>query len=364
MSRDDERALGQLIRDRSGEIEQRWLERVTRDLADRPAVHPTQLRDGIPDYLAELARLLLQPAGPNVTEGWVRIARAHGITRVRVGFDIEQLVREFAILRKAIEESALAARVLTTASMSRLADVIEAAVMKSVSAYVERRDFEARGRQAENIGLLIHELRNPLAVAVTATELLRQRVPSEEKAVATLERVHRRLEQLVDGVLLTEKLESGKVEPRYRDVGVRELVAAGTDAARAAAAKKGLAFEIHGDDDFIVTIDPDLTRSALQNLADNAVKYTDVGRVDIDIERDQVMWTVHVRDTCPGLSPAELHTIFEPFRRGTTTKQGTGLGLAIARRALETQGGMLGADSPGDDGCHFWFRLPLRPTDA
>jgi signal transduction histidine kinase len=165
-------------------------------------------------------------------------------------------------------------------------------------------------------------------------------------------------------VLLTEKLESGKVEPRYRDVGVRELVAASTDAARAAAAKKRIAFEIHGDDDFVVTIDPDLTRSALQNLADNAVKYTDVGRVDIDIERDQVMWTVHVRDTCPGLSPAELHTIFEPFRRGTTTKQGTGLGLAIARRALETQGGTLGAESPGDDGCHFWFQLPLRPPKA
>ena len=50
--------------------------------------------------------------------------------------------------------------------------------------------------------------------------------------------------------------------------------------------------------------------------------------------------------------------IFEPFKRGHTSKAGTGLGLAIARQAIEAQGGTIHAESPGVSGCHFWFTLP------
>jgi signal transduction histidine kinase len=62
-----------------------------------------------------------------------------------------------------------------------------------------------------------------------------------------------------------------------------------------------------------------------------------------------------------GISKEELQTVFEPFRRGTTDKAGTGLGLAIARRAVEAQGGSIGAESPGPHGCHFWIALPRHP---
>jgi hypothetical protein len=107
-----------------------------------------------------------------------------------------------------------------------------------------------------------------------------------------------------------------------------------------------------------LAVDIDLTRSALQNLAENAVKYTDEGEVNISItdEGDEVV--VDVRDTCKGLSPEELGTIFEPFKRGRTEKTGTGLGLAIARRAVEAQGGRIHAESTGASGCHFSVRLP------
>src|SRR5262249_6682668 len=100
--------------------------------------------------------------------------------------------------------------------------------------------------------------------------------------------------------------------------------------------------------------------SAIQNLADNAAKYTEHGSVDVHADASGGRLEVHLRDTCPGLSRAELATIFEPFQRGETRPAGTGLGLSIARRAAEPQGGPFAAGSPGPQGCLFWSRLPSR----
>jgi signal transduction histidine kinase len=96
----------------------------------------------------------------------------------------------------------------------------------------------------------------------------------------------------------------------------------------------------------------------VQNLADNAAKFTDQGRVDIVVEDATSEIVVHVHDECDGLSCEELQTIFEPFKRGHQGKSGTGLGLAIARRAVEAHGKTIHAESHEGQGCHFWFGLP------
>jgi signal transduction histidine kinase len=113
----------------------------------------------------------------------------------------------------------------------------------------------------------------------------------------------------------------------------------------------------------IVELDPLLTRSAIQNLADNAVTYTDLGGVDLSVEDQGEAFRLHLRDSCGGISPQELRTIFEPFERGHSGKAGTGLGLAIARRAVEAQGGSIHAESTGTHGCHFWIDLPKRARE-
>jgi signal transduction histidine kinase len=358
----DSAALGRIVASKAMEIEGRWLERVAAEIAGQRDVHPTLLRDGMPDYLAELARLLsgAHDSAENGSASWIRVAREHGITRVRVGFDIEQLVREFVMLRKVIEELGQEVGALTGHAASTLADLIDAAIAKSVSAYVETRDYEARRRQAENVGFLIHELRNPLSSAMAAATVVRQGSdPAQRKPLDMLERSQHRLTELIDSVLLTEKLEAGRLEPSPVEVRVAELVDRATTAARRTAQAKGVPFNVHCDPERTVRTDIELTQSALQNLVDNAVKYTDAGRVDVAVELEpEASWSVHVRDSCPGLSQEELSTIFEPFKRGHTAKAGTGLGLAIARRAIEAQGGRIHAESPGVSGCHFWFTLP------
>jgi two-component system sensor histidine kinase ResE len=131
------------------------------------------------------------------------------------------------------------------------------------------------------------------------------------------------------------------------------------ETARIAADAKGLVLRPEYDRRLHVRADRELAASAIQNLLDNAVKYTDAGEVRLVAEPAADHITLHVLDNCPGLSEEELRIVFEPFERGRTRgKPGTGLGLAIAQRAIEAQGGTIGAESPGERGCHFWIALP------
>jgi signal transduction histidine kinase len=352
--------LGRIIEQRTEEIERRWLDRIQLDVVKQPGIALTLLRDGMPDYLLALTKVLGSGAHPlerRAESAWSRVARDHGITRVRIGFDISQLVHEFIVLRRTIQEVAREEDP-SLGPEDLLAELLEAAIAIAVQAYVDARDFESRRAQAANIGFLTHELRHPLSAAsLAAARLRRNATPAQEQALAILDRGLRRLSELIDGVLLTEKLEAGEVTIAPTRTTLGHLMEP-VESLRGQAEQKGLRFRTAYDPELPLAVDIDLTRSALQNLAENAVKYTDEGEVNISItdEGDEVV--VDVRDTCKGLSPEELGTIFEPFKRGRTKKTGTGLGLAIARRAVEAQGGRIHAESPGASGCHFSVRLP------
>jgi signal transduction histidine kinase len=355
--------LRRVIEQQTEEIERRWLDRVQQDVVKRPGVELSLLRDGMPDYLLELTKVLGNGTDPfehRAESAWARVARDHGITRVRIGFDISQLVHEFIVLRRTIQE-VVREEDPSLGPEDLLAELLEAAVAIAVQAYVDARDFESRRAQAANVGFLTHELRHPLSAAsLAAARLRRKATPEQEQALAILDRSLRRLSELIDGVLLTEKLEAGEVTSAPTRTTLGHLMEP-VETLRGPAEQKGLRFRTAYDPDLALAVDVDLTRSVLQNLAENAVKYTDDGEVEISItdEGDEVV--VDVRDTCKGLSPEELGTIFEPFKRGRTDKTGTGLGLAIARRAVEAQGGSIHAESPGPSGCHFSVRLPRYP---
>jgi len=358
--------LGKIIERNQHEIERRWFERVEKDIAVGCGIEPTQLRNGLPDYLKALVKLFSRTEAKNLDltaePSWSKVASEHGITRVRIGFNISQLIHEFIILRRVIREIVEERGGVSEGPDAILADTLDAAIAASVSAYVDARDYEARKKQAENIGFLTHELRNPLSTAMLSAYKIRCHAEREHLPLLdALDRSHKKLSDLIDSVLLTEKLESGKIESRPVAIKLGNLVEPALEAARTAAANKGLAFQVNYDSATEVYVDPLLTRSALQNIADNAAKYTDHGEVSVVVEDGRDTFTVHVRDTCAGISKEEIRTIFEPFERGTTGKSGTGLGLAIARRAVEAQGGTIQAESREPTGCHFWITLPKRP---
>jgi signal transduction histidine kinase len=358
--------LGAIIDEHRDEIVRRWLDRVKE--MDRSGEIPlTQLRDGIPDYLRGIVTLLRQGREvlePDARQVWQKVAREHGVTRVRIGFDIGQLVREFVVLRHVIRDVSLERGHAPGAHEAVLADILDAAIVEAVRAYVHARDHEARRKQAEHIGFLTHELRNPLGTAtLTASQLRRDLGPEHSRTVERLARSHQRLSELIESVLQAEKIDGGHFRTHPVRASLGRVLEAVFDPAEAEAAAKGLAFRASFDAEIDLQVDPLLTRSAVQNLTQNAIKFTDHGWVDVMIEDRPDHIVIHVRDSCSGISPEDLRRIFEPFERGErgqTDKAGTGLGLAIARRAVEAQGGSVGAESTGSVGCHFWIVLPKR----
>jgi hypothetical protein len=364
----DQQARGELadvIDRRQQDIVARWSERVYADLADR-SVDPTALKNAIDDYLSKLAAALRQgdPLSRTARAAWTEVAHEHAVTRVRLGFDIDQLVHEFVLLRRVLSDVAREEHLpVDDRQVERIADVIEAAIATSVRSYVDSRDFETRRTQAEHIGFLTHELRNPLGAATLAasqTRRLGRLSALQLRTLDLLDRSHLRLRDLIDKVLLTERFEAGKVELHPIDTNLGDVLESALLAAQEVALAKGVAFRAVIDPGLHLHTDPLLTASAVQNLVDNAVKFTDHGEVSFLVEPRSRELVFHVRDSCPGIDDEDLRLIFEPFRRGHSGKAGTGLGLAIARHAVEAQGGTIHVESTAGVGCHFWFVLPTE----
>jgi signal transduction histidine kinase len=357
--------LAGAIERRLHDIESRWLEEVAKEVGGRgPNVTGTDLRNAIGEYLSRLSEALRgsQSIEAGGTAAWVNVAREHALTRVRLGFDIDQLVREFILLRRVLFDAAREERVIENDKQAeRLTDLIDAAIATAVKSYVDSRDIAARRIQAEHIGFVTHELRNPLATAMMTAARLRKQADvaaAHGDLLDVLDRSLNRIRSQIDGILLAQRLEAHEMESRPVDISLGRIMEEATQAAGLAASEKGVVFEAHYDPEIAVHVDPGLTTSALQNVIDNAVKFTDRGHVEVRTENHDTEVSIHVYDDCDGLSPEELKTIFEPFKRAHPGKAGTGLGLAIARRALEAQGGRISAESGGERGCHFWLTLP------
>jgi signal transduction histidine kinase len=347
------------------DIERRWLEQITADVTTA-GVDLTDLRNGMPRYAKELARALASDDGARAEEEgnatFLMVAREHGLTRVRLGFDVGQLVHEFIVLRRIIQDVLAEEGLERDESVDRVSAFIDAAISAAVKSYVDSRDFAARREEARHIGFITHELRNPLTTATVALSQLRHLLPEppagQRRLFELLSRALESLKDLIDKVLLTERLEAGEVESQPIEIELGELLGPILRDAQARAEDKGLRLVTDFDPRVRLRLDPELTTSALQNLVDNALKYTDEGTVSIRVVDGQDEVIFHVHDNCEGLSAEELRTIFAPFRRGATRKHGSGLGLAIAKRSVEAQEGTIGAESDHEGGCHFWISLP------
>jgi signal transduction histidine kinase len=328
----------------------------------------TDLRNAIGDYLRALAESL-QQAGENVEANgiaaWTRIAREHALTRVQLGFDVNQLIHEFIVLRRElfqiIQEEGFSS---DGPQVNRLTDLIESAIAVSVQSYVDSRDFEFRRKEAEHIGFITHELKNPLTAAMMSISILKQKIQLPFEAKMPLEIAETnlgRMKGLIDGVLLAEKLEVDEAQLHPVELSLGSFMTPLLESARMIAHENHLRLETKFNPDLHLCIDRDLSESVIRNLIDNALKFSDSGVVSVDIEElGPDYLTFHVRDQCGGISKEELQTIFEPFKRAHSKKPGTGLGLTVARRGVEAQGGQIFAESSPGQGCHFWFTLPRQ----
>jgi signal transduction histidine kinase len=102
----------------------------------------------------------------------------------------------------------------------------------------------------------------------------------------------------------------------------------------------------------------------LLNLVGNAIKFTEIGEVRLEVGVTDGTFRVAVSDTGPGVPTADQEKIFEAFRQADSSsarkKSGTGLGLSIAKRIVEMHGGRIWVEAAGGKGSTFCFSLPVR----
>ena len=222
-----------------------------------------------------------------------------------------------------------------------------------------RRDFVAN---------VSHELKTPLTVINGFAETLADgHLPDEDRHrfAATIQSNARRMQRIVDDLLDLSRYESGAWRPDPAMVDVRATTSEVMAAVRPVAEAKGIALlaEI-GADAERVWADPTALRQILDNLVQNAVRYTNSGSVTLFSRRVDHGILIGVRDTGIGIPAEHLPRIFERFYRVDPSRSrdegGTGLGLAIVRHLAEAHGGAVRAESTLGVGTTIAVLFPPR----
>jgi two-component system phosphate regulon sensor histidine kinase PhoR len=221
-----------------------------------------------------------------------------------------------------------------------------------------RRDFVANAS---------HELRTPLTSIrgfVEALEDGAMEEPATGRRFLEKIRVHAdRMAALVSDLLELSRLESGERAPTWQDVAPAEVAEEVTASFASAAARKGVALHRAERGAPTVVSDPDRLRRILENLVENAVKYTPAGgRIDITTGPAAEGAELVVADDGPGIPAAHLERIFERFYRVDKARSremgGTGLGLSIVRHLAEGMGATVRVESELGRGSRFTVTLP------
>lgn len=213
-----------------------------------------------------------------------------------------------------------------------------------------------------------HEIRTPLAAIIGFSEaMLTEKFDREQrnKIMSTIVRNGKHLQQIINDILDLSKIEADQLEVEHIDTSLLMVMCEIDSLLGASAREKGLEFKINYHFPLPVKIntDPTCLKQIIINLCSNAIKFTDKGRVQIDIRYDgsENKIDIIVTDTGIGMSEAEVLHVFDPFAQAdmTTSRKygGSGLGLSISRKLATALGGTLACSSARDSGSCFTLSL-------
>jgi signal transduction histidine kinase len=210
-----------------------------------------------------------------------------------------------------------------------------------------------------------HDLRNPLtALQLAARGAGSGSLPPErvQQRLAMVERQVDRLGRMVNDLLDTTRIEAGQLELHLGEHDLIELVREAVELHRPVSPLHTLELQVPGHP-APVHCDPTRISQVLNNLLSNAIKYSpEGGTVRIQVAPWEDGYRIAVTDSGVGIPATERESIFEPFRRSSSTRgviPGVGLGLAVARKIVAAHGGSLDVESEPGRGSTFYAKLPV-----
>ncbi len=210
----------------------------------------------------------------------------------------------------------------------------------------------------EVLGVVSHDLRNPLNAILLNAQLLRRRVDAPE--LGMIQGAVRRADGLIGDLLTASMLDGGALHLDRSPENAASLLAEAVDLHRAAADKRGLRLEVQADEGLpAVLVDRRRILQVVDNLIGNAMRFTPAGgRVSAEVRARGGEVAVSVSDTGPGIAPEAQGRVFDRFWHDKKSG-GAGLGLAIAKGIVEAHGGTISVASTPGQGATFTFTLPV-----
>jgi two-component system, OmpR family, phosphate regulon sensor histidine kinase PhoR len=358
-----------LIRKHSDALLAHWREKAKEVHQSKHLDRPT-LNDHIPMLLDELAAALAEDdcdsVSRQITKGSSPI---HGLQRLANGFEIEEVVAEYNILRNCIHDLAEKHGVILHGRLVKvLNSALDAAIGAAINAYVVQKDLDTQRKREDYLAFVAHDLRTPLSAIALSAKILEKELAqcgrSARAALAsnTLERNVGYLTNLISKVLEENanlETESG-IRLELRHVDLWPLVESLVHDLYPVAGSGSTAIINAIPEDLIVYADAALLRRAFQNLIANAIRHTPDGEIRILARRlpGRGMVECEVTDNGSGIAEELLPHVFNKYETDGKRSTDMGLGLAICKTFIEAHGGEIAVKSEPGNGASFYFTLP------
>jgi signal transduction histidine kinase len=308
-------------------------------------------------------------AGPALTSGAISV--------LLLDYYFIPPIREFDLL-----QAQQGVNALVLALVALVVGSTTARLRAAERAMRERADDEHEMRKAaeqlahareEVLGVVAHDLRNPLSAILGAASLLedpRQDVRETRETLGLIHRAVDRMNRLIGDLLDITRLEAGRLILEQEPVAVVDLLSQTHESWEATAASRELSLEIGpAPKGLAVFADRSRVLQVLDNLVGNAVKFSEAGgRIAVratpsEASSTEVRFTVS--DTGPGIPPEVMKELFQRFwQANAADRRGIGLGLAICKGIVEAHGGRIWCESQLGRGARFTFTLPISHQTA
>lgn len=376
MNDDTPQKLAALLARERESLMSNWRRQV-RNLASACALDNPSLNNHMPAFIDDLAAALASGADQTIPDA-VQSGNpsAHGLQRVEEGFDIEEVVAEYGVLRGCVHDLADLHGINVRGTAFHILNVVlDGAISVAVQTYASQRALEVQKRREEYLAFVAHDLRTPLNAISLAARVLERTVPAKGAEPAQLQMLNalRRNVEHLDRLVHTVLQENGagasvnalRLERRTLDVW--PLVEATIHELRPVADRVGTLLINATPEDLVVFADADLLRRIFQNLVANAIAHTPQGEVTIGAREVGVQGAeCWVSDNGAGIARDRLEEVFDtPHTELLQLDRGRpALGLAIVKTFVAAHGGELEVESSEGFGSTFRFRLAARGVPA